>query len=196
MKYLYCETHKISTMPFNKLDDTAIGKIRPRFKLETPLSKEEAMDLINKKAQEDESISSSSFTRFIKLRSPVEERHYWSPVMNLTFEWDEYDNKTLIRGVIGPNEKVWSMFMFFYIGIIAIGMFGGIFALVKWQVNDNPNLLFIIPLSIFIFGSIFSTVKYGKRKGHTQMLHLLRFLRKSVDDIDCVRSEDCKFEKK
>ena len=60
----------------------------------------------------------------------------------------------------------------------------------KMKKHKSASLLFIIPLSIFIFGSIFSTVKYGKRKAHTQMIHLLRFLRKAVDSVECVRADD------
>jgi len=177
-------------MPFNKLDDTAIGKIKPRFKLETPESKEYMMTLILAEAKKDDSVRTSSHTHHIRVQCPAKHQHYWSPVMNLSFDWDEYDNKLYIRGVIGPNDKVWTMFMFFYIGIIMIGLFGGIWSLTKWQIHDDASLLFIIPLCIFIFGSIFSTVKYGKRKAHTQMIHLLRFLRKAVDSVECVRTDD------
>lgn len=177
-------------MPFNKLDETSLGKIKPRFKLETPESKEDIMALILVESEKDDTVKSSTHTHHIKIKLPSKDQHYWSPVMNLSFDWDEYDNKLYIRGVIGPNDKVWTMFMFFYIGTIMAGLFGGIWALTKWQVSDDLSLIWIIPVSIFIFGSIFSTVKYGKRKAHTQMLHLLRFLRKAVDSVDCERSDD------
>jgi len=177
-------------MPFNKLDDTAIGKIKPRFKLETTESKTDMMALILAEGKKDDTIKIHFVLDSIKIQCPLADEHYWSPVMNLSFDWDDYDKKLYIRGIIGPNDKVWTMFMFFYIGVIMVGLFGGIWALTKWQVHDDSSLLFIIPLTIFIFGSIFSTVKYGKRKAHTQMLHLLRFLRRAVDSVDCVRSED------
>jgi hypothetical protein len=177
-------------MPFNKLDHTAVGKIKPRFKLQTQEGKNSMLDLILTHANADDSVKVSSHTNQIKLMLPFTERHYWSPVMNLTCEWDDYDKKTYIRGVIGPNDKVWTMFTFFYIGIIMIGMFGGVFSLVKWQIHDDSTWLFVIPLCLFIFGSIFSTVKFGKRKAHTQMLHLLRFLRRAVDSVKCVRVND------
>jgi hypothetical protein len=111
-------------MPFNKLDHTAVGKIKPRFKLQTPESKDKMLELIIAEAKADETVKVSNHTNQIKLMLPFDERHYWSPVMNLTCEWDEYDKKTYIRGVVGPNDKVWTMFMFFYIGVLMIGMFG------------------------------------------------------------------------
>jgi len=177
----------MSLMPFNKLDHTAIGKIKPRFKLETPEAKEKVMNLIIDEAKTDDSVVLSTFTRFIKLCCPKAHQHYWSPVLNITFDWDEYDKKTYLRGVIGPNEKVWTMFMFFYIGLIVIGLFGGLYSLSKWQVSGDTSMLWIAPLCLFLFGSIFTVAKYGKRKAHLQMLHLLRFLRRAVDSIECVR---------
>ncbi|MGV6861867.1 MAG: hypothetical protein ACWA41_08840 [Putridiphycobacter sp.] len=177
-------------MPFNKLDHTAIGKIKPRFRLETPELKEDVMNLIINEAKQDQSVVMSSFTRFIKLSCPTAELHYWSPVMNISFEWDEYDKKTYMRGVIGPNEKVWTMLMFFYIGLIVIGMFGGIYSLTKWQISNDPSLLWIAPVCLFLFGSIITVARVGKRKAHLQMLHLLRFLRRAVDSIECVRTDE------
>ena len=174
-------------MPFNKLDHTAVGKIKPRFKLQTTENKDKILELIISEAKADLTVKVSNHTNQIKLMLPPTERHYWSPVINLTCEWDEYDKKTYIRGVIGPNDKVWTMFTFFYTGIIMIGMFGGIFSFVKWQIHDDSTWLFIIPLCLFIFGSIVSTVKFGKRKAHTQMVHLLRFLRRAIDSVDCER---------
>lgn len=57
-------------MPFNKLDDTAAGKIRPRFRLSTSLNKEQVMNLIHEQAELDDSIVNSKYDRFIKLTIP------------------------------------------------------------------------------------------------------------------------------
>jgi hypothetical protein len=176
-------------MPFNKLDHTAIGKIKPRFKLETPESKEMVMRIIINNAKKDPTIVLSTYTHFIKLRYPKTDQHYWSPVLQLSFDWDDYDHKTYIRGVIGPNEKVWTMLMFFYSGLLIIALFGGIFSLTKWQISNDPSLLWIAPLCLFLFGSIITVAKIGKRKAHTQMLHLMRFLRRALDTIECKRTE-------
>lgn len=172
-------------MPFNKLDDSIPGKIRPRFRLETPLSKQEIMDLILSESEKDPSVRSKTYMHYIKLRCPAEEQHYWSPVLSMSFE--EENEKTVIRGIIGPNERVWSMFMFFYIGVTAIGFFGGMFGFLHCKYNDDPTWTFILPLSLILLTSIFFTSRYGKVKAHTQMLHLLRFLRRAVDSVECYR---------
>lgn len=174
-------------MPFNKLDDTAAGKIRPRFRLWTSLTREEIMQIIHDHGQADETVVNSKYDRFIKLTCPKKDRHYWTPVLSLSFEQEK--DGTLIRGLIGPNDKVWTMFSFFYFATGFIGVVGSIFALVQWQLHDTLAFIFIIPLTIALLSTIFYTSKFGKKQAHTQMLHLLRFLRKAVDDTDCVRVE-------
>ena len=170
---------------------TAICKIKTGSNLESPYSKEGLKKLVLCETEKFDLVKSSSQMHNVRLKLPTTEQHYWSPLMNLSFEWDEYDNKLYIRGVIRPNDRVWIMFMFFYIGTIMLGLFGVIWVLTKWQVSDDLSLILIIPLSIFIFGSIFSTVKYGTLKAHTQMLHLLRFfLRKVLDSLECERCDD------
>lgn len=174
-------------MPFNKLDDTAAGKIRPRFRLKTSLLQEEIMELIHQHGEMDASVINSKYDRFIKLTIPKKDRHYWTPVLNLSFEQEE--DGTLIRGLIGPNDKVWTKFMFFYGATGTLGTIGSIFALVQWQLHNTLAYLFIIPLTIALLSTIFFTAKFGKKQAHTQMLHLLRFLRRAVDQTDCIRVE-------
>ncbi|CAG5077232.1 hypothetical protein [Parvicella tangerina] len=174
-------------MPFNKLDDTPAGKIRPRFRLKTSLSKEEIMMIIHQHGEADETVVNSKYDRFIKLTIPKKDRHYWTPVLSLSF--DQEEDGTLIRGLIGPNDKVWTMFNFFYFATGVLGTIGSIFALVQWQLYDTWAYIFILPLTVAILSTIFYTARFGKTKAHTQMLHLLRFLRKAVDETDCVRVE-------
>ncbi len=174
-------------MPFNKLDDTPAGKIRPRFRLKTTLGMDEIMNIIHQHGEADDTVVNSKYGRFIKLTIPKKERHYWTPVLSLSF--DQEKDGTLIRGLIGPNDKVWTKFMFFYIATGTLGTFGSIFSLVQWQLHDTLAYIFIIPLTIALLSTIFYTAKFGKTQAHTQMLHLLRFLRRAVDQTDCVRVE-------
>jgi hypothetical protein len=172
-------------MPFNKLDDSAAGKIRPRFKLKTPLEKDEVMELIYQQAKMDKTIGVQKQPRVIRLAIPKHAQHTWSPVLSLSF--DKEKEYTIIRGLIGPSESVWQIIMLFYIAFSVLGFFGSVFALVKYQLNGITSYLFIIPLAILLPVSIFFISRAGKVRAHTEMLHLLRFLRKAVDSIECVR---------
>jgi hypothetical protein len=175
-------------MSFNKFDESAAGKIRPRFNFETPLKKEEIMDLIHSHGLTDPTIVCSKYGRFIRLSIPKKAQHTWSPVLNLSF--DQQENRTLIRCLIGPSETVWQSIMLFYIAFSILGFFGSIYALVRWNLSGSMDYLFIIPLSIAFLFSIFLVSRQGKIKAHLEMLHLLRFLRKAVDEIEFKRVEE------
>jgi len=175
-------------MSFNKFDESTAGKIRPRFNLQTPLHKEEIMEVIHRHSYNDPTIISSKYSRFIRLSIPKKEQHTWSPVLNLSFEQQE--NRTYIRCLIGPSETVWQTLMLFYIAFSILGFFGSIFSLVRWKTNNSTEYLFIIPLTIFILTIIFIVSRIGRAKARLQMLHLLRFLRKAVDEVECYRVEE------
>lgn len=174
-------------MPFNKLDHSTAGQIRPRFKLQASQSKEELIDVIKVHGVNDPTVVCSSYARFIKLKIPKKDQHYWSPVVSLSF--DTLDGKTIVRGLIGPNENVWLMFTFFYAAVGILGTIGSIYAFTEWSLHSTLSYLWIIPITTVLLLSIFFTAKFGKRQGQTQMLHLLRFLRSALDKTDAVRIE-------
>jgi hypothetical protein len=172
-------------MPFNKLDESAAGKIRPRFKLQTPLDIDPMMDRIAHHCLEADDVHHRRLARVIRLSIPIEEQHVWSPVLHLSF--DREGDYTIIRGLIGPSESVWQTVTVFYLSVSILGFFGSMYAFAEWQLNDNWGWLLVIPLTLIALSSIFAISFAGKKQAHTQMLHLLRFLRKAVDGVDCVR---------
>jgi hypothetical protein len=62
-------------MPFNKLDDSTAGKIRPRFKLKSPVDKDELMELIYSQAKEDKTIGVQKQGRSLRLSIPKHAQH-------------------------------------------------------------------------------------------------------------------------
>jgi hypothetical protein len=175
-------------MPFNKLDDSAAGKIRPRFKLQTPLDIDSIMDIIAGHSQETPDVHCRRHARVLRLSIPKDDQHIWSPVLHLSF--DSEGDHTIIRGMIGPSESIWQTIMVFYLSISILGFFGSMYALAEWQLHDNLMWLSIIPLTLLALSSIFAISASGKKQAHAQMLHLLRFLRRSVDQVACTRVEE------
>lgn len=175
-------------MIFNKLDDSAIGKIRPRFKLESPESMSNIMNIILEAAAKDETIvTRKQHNKYIKITIPDSEKHYWSPVLNLSCDNKEIKDKTIIRGHIGPSEDVWGIFILTYAAIAILGFFASVWAYVQWVLNKDLFYFYVIPIAIALLFSIFITSKYGQRKAHLQTLHIMRFLRRAVDKIECER---------
>ncbi len=175
-------------MIFNKLDNTIKGKIRPRFKLQTPETKEKFIQLVQAEAKKNNTVKLLVRQhKYLRLSIPEKEQHYWSPVLNLSCDDEEEPDKTIIRGHIGPSDNVWILFVFGYSAIAILGLFASIWAYVKWNIDGEVRYLIIIPTAILLILSIFLTSKFGQYKGHSQMLRLLRFLRQSIDSIECER---------
>ena len=139
-------------------------------------------------AMDDSIVSLKQQNRFIKLTLPESEQHYWSPVLNLTCSNNETPDKTIIRGHVGrSSENVWGLFILIYAAIAILGFFSSVWAYVQWVLHKDLMYFWSVPLSILLLISIFFTSRYGQRKAHLQTLHLMRFLRKAVDPIECVR---------
>lgn len=175
-------------MKFNKLDTSHRGKIRPRFKLESPESKQDIIKLIREAAKKDNTIDCiQQQSRFLRISITIENQHYWSPLLKLSCDDNEVEGKTVVRGHIGPNESVWGIFFLTYSAIGVLGFFGGVWAYAQWFFEKNPYYFIIIPICLLVLSTMFITSKIGQKKAQTQTLHLMRFLRKAIDPIECVR---------
>ena len=89
---------------------------RPRFKLQTALSQEEHEENLRvfyKKNRKDFSANINSEIATIKVRTSSDE--FWKPRLSMRIEYDQALNTTIIRGIFGPSNAVWTFFMFLYI---------------------------------------------------------------------------------
>jgi sensor histidine kinase YesM len=100
---------------------------------------------------------------------PEKEGHFWSPQLNIEIE-SIGENKSLLKGLLGPKPQVWTLFMFvhFVVGI-SIAFFSVLFY-VRWSLEDN----YVMPLVMLIFLPMLWVLLYflgriGKSSGHMQM---------------------------
>lgn len=170
-------------MPFNRLDHSVLGEIRPRFKLKIPLEPELALEQIDKKLTKDKTVSGGRSGQVFFLKIPSWERHYWSPEMSVRVEVEEFTDYTTVSCLVGPRQTVWAMFLFMHAAIALISMFGGIYGIVKYNESGVSDWLWIIPVGVILSASIFITSKIGQHKGRDQMLHLVSFVYHSLDEI-------------
>lgn len=177
-------------MPFNRFDHSILGEIRPRFKLKIPLPPEDALKHVETCLSNDKTVFGERSEHLIFLKTPIWQRHYWSPEMTVRIEHEEYTDYTTVSCLVGPRQTVWAMFAFLYAAIVAGSTFGGIFGLVKYQETGAINWLWVIPTGILMTFSIFITSRIGQRKGRDQMLHLVSFLYHSLDQVTDVERLD------
>lgn len=163
-------------------------EIRPRFKLISVYNKEEVLDKIKEAIPKQKDVVGEVSKNHVFLRIPEENQHYWSPVMEaeVTKYYDD-ENKAYVRCILGPKQTIWTMLMFFYIGIGVLALFGGMYGLVKWNLGKESIFIWVFPVAFILFLIIYLTAKYGQRKGRDQMLYLVSFLYHAIDDKNIER---------
>jgi hypothetical protein len=154
-------------------------EIRPRFKKETTLSLDELTVKIQAGLDsENAPCVGHVYSGYAKLHLPQNERHYWSPQLNLSFE--TVDNTTILRGLYGPRPTVWTMFIFFYALIAFITVVILVIGLSYWTLGKSTTILWVVPLLVIVFGSLYFVAYSGQKLGYDQMVTLHHFLEKST----------------
>lgn len=149
-------------------------RIRPRFQIESSLS----MELLTEKfrlALSDKNAPCKGQVNpgFSTFYLPVEEQHYWSPQLSISFE--ESEKGCVVRGLYGPRPAVWTMFVFFYSVIAFLILVISVIAFANISLGHYTGILYFIPILIFIFLTLYFVADMGQRMGHDQMLILQGF---------------------
>lgn len=173
-------------MPFNRLNHSILGEIRPRFALRIESDPELAMTHIENGILKDSTVSGNRCDTLLFLKIPRSEQHYWSPEMTVRIEIEEYTDYTSVSCLIGPKQTVWALWAFIYSAVLLVTVFGGIFGMVQYSQDGSSPWIWTIPIGIVLLSTAFIASKIGQRKGRDQMLHLISFLYHSLEEIGSV----------
>lgn len=169
-------------MPFNKKEHHNPGEIRPRFRLITPHSQEEVMELIDQAVKDDKTVIGKRVYDMYYLDIPKHQQHYWSPELRISMEDNLAGEGTFLRCVVGPRQNVWLLFVFIYGFLSMVTLFGGMYGLVKWENGGSGAWLWCFPAALLLILSVYVVAKMGQRTGRDQMLHLVSVLYHSLGD--------------
>ena len=159
---------------------------RPRFKLQTHLSQQEYEQNLRafyKQNRKDFSANINSEMATIKVRTKNDE--FWKPRLSMRIEHDEELNATIIRGIFGPSNAVWTFFMFLYIMFFTcFTIFISIYYVTK-QINspDFPWALEISIASLVCIGLTYLAARIGQMKAKTEMQKLREFAEQSISSL-------------
>ena len=143
-------------------------KLRPRFTIESNLSPGELTQKIRAYLQNSNLENEATIAaNHVVLKVPKDQAHFWSPQLNLDISVKK--EGSFIRGLFGPNPAVWTMFMFLYMGIATIGLFGLMFGLSQWTINKEPTALWTVPITLLTELIIYLVAQSGKKLGSKQM---------------------------
>lgn len=138
-------------------------RLRPCFRQNLDLPCDEAKDrIVNAVLHQHPSYEIKSFTRFICLRIPPGERHFWSPRLNLSLEENEAGG-TCVQGTFGPNANLWSLYLYGYLIIGLIAMFSGMFGACQLFVGMSAWGLWVFAGSVSAALSMYLASRLGQR---------------------------------
>lgn len=148
-------------------------RIRPRFSQILALEIEDARErIVSEVNHEGGRCEVKSFPGFICLRIPEQDRHFWSPRLNLSLEKTD-DGKTLVEGTYGPNANVWSLFLYGYLITGTMGTFSGVFGFAQWMIGTTPWALWIFGAMLALATGLYVFAQFGQKLGAQQtfLLH-------------------------
>ena len=169
-------------MPFNRLNHSILGEIRPRFTLKIDCEPEVALEQITSSIEKDKTVTGVRYKQTVFVKTPSWMAHYWSPEMTVRIERSEFSGDVLVHCLIGPRQAVWAMFALIYAAILLVTCFGGMFGIVQYSTSGSSPWIYVIPVGIVLLSSVFITSKFGQQKGRDQMLHLVSFVYHSLSE--------------
>lgn len=161
-------------------DHIQFKRIRPRFKFESSLYPDE----VNLKFKAGLSSGSctctgTSTSGFTNIHPPVEDQHFWSPQLTITVE--KTNEGSLIRGLYGPQASVWTMFVFFYSAIGFATLITIMIGLSFWSLDKPSQILWLVPVLVVVFLSLYLVAYSGQKLGQQQMTNLHRFAERCLE---------------
>lgn len=163
--------------------DSSITHIRPRFAFTVNYPVDEALERIQKVIDDHEGeLIAHVLDHHILMDIPVKERHYWSAQLNFRLEADEDDeNKTQVKGLIGPRPAVWTMFIFFYFSFGVAGFFVSSYGFSKWMLGEYSHWIWALPVAALIIATTYKAGKMGDCLGTVQIEQLKDFVKEALE---------------
>lgn len=156
-----------------------IYRIRPRFKATSVLSSEELCAHLKSNLEKEGAPCKGNInTNFVTLYLPAEEQHFWSPQISMTIE--DTDEGSEISGLFGPRAEVWTMFVFLYAVIGFLILVISVIGLSNVSMNESGLILWLVPILVIIFLSLYLGAYFGQKLGYNQMVTLHEFLISSL----------------
>lgn len=156
--------------------------LRPRFSKDVPKSIEEILENATKikaevKADYRVKISDHHIFFFVTLAK----RKYFSPHLHIELTENE-DKTTNIRGLFGPDQTVWTFFMFLHFIIAGVFLIFSMIAYSHYRLEQSTKLDFIIMTLMVVFWfALYFQARINRKKCQPQMQELNKLMNKVVE---------------
>lgn len=151
-------------------------RIRPRFRFESSSCPEQIKKEMEEKLAKTHQKFLSKWTKgHLILKVKEEHIHYWSPQLDLVFE-PKGENKTLIRGLYGPNPAIWTLFALLYGALTLSILFLSIYEGCKLNLGIIDSFSWGIPILFSLGIFLYFVSQIGQKLGAEQTFLLHHFL--------------------
>ena len=146
--------------------------LRPRFEVE---SKNSVTQILEKAKQLKTELKTDYQIKIIDehlyFYFSKEKRKYYSPFLHLELEANE--GKTTVKGLFGPEQLLWTLFMFLHFIVAGLFLVFSMMAYTHWSLNQSIVLDVVVMTFMVVFWILLYVIaRINREKGVPQMHEL------------------------
>ncbi len=157
-------------------------RIRPRFRLVSPLSPTEITDRMKEALSQSSDLCDCAgvvIPGHITLKIKANELHFWSPQLDITLEPE--GEGTLVRGLYGPNPSIWALIAFGYLVLGVVLMFLLIIGFSAYSLGEPITILWGVPAVLLAGLGLYFISQLGQKLGAEQTFILHHFFERIIN---------------
>lgn len=144
--------------------------LRPRFQKDVPKTLEKILEdaaIIKEEVKEDYHIKVSNHHIFFFIT--LAKRKYYSPHLHIELFKNE-DSSTHVKGLYGPDQTVWTFFMFLHFIVAGIFLIFAMIAYSNWTLKQPMGFDFIImSVMVILWFVLYFQARINRKKCMPQM---------------------------
>ena len=146
--------------------------LRPRFEVESKKSVEQILERAkNLKSELKSDYQIKIIDEHLYFYFSKEKRKYYSPFLHLELEATE--GKTTVKGLYGPEQLLWTLFMFLHFIVAGLFLVFSMMAYTHWSLNQSIVLDIVVMTFMVVFWILLYVIaRINREKGVPQMHEL------------------------
>lgn len=146
--------------------------LRPRFEVESKNSVEKILERAKTlKSELKSDYQIKILDEHLYFYFSKEKRKYYSPFLHLELEANE--DKTTVKGLFGPEQLLWTLFMFLHFIIAGLFLVFAMMAYTHWSLNQSVVLDVVVMTFMVVFWVLlYFIARMNREKGVPQMHEL------------------------
>lgn len=155
--------------------------LRPRFEVESKKSVEQILERAkNLKSELKSDYQIKIIDEHLYFYFSKEKRKYYSPFLHLELEANE--GKTTVKGLFGPEQLLWTLFMFLHFIVAGLFLVFAMMAYTHWSLKQSVVLDVVVMTFMVVFWILLYVIaRINREKGVPQMHELEDLMHKVLE---------------